>query len=53
MCLCDSLGQANLRAIQNVARKVLSYKALAYYSSASDEEIGEFIYKCVASVRSF
>ncbi|KAI0735321.1 FMN-dependent dehydrogenase-domain-containing protein [Earliella scabrosa] len=25
--------------IENVARKVLSYKALAYYSSASDEEI--------------
>lgn len=28
---------------QDVARKVMSYKALAYYSSASDEEISEFL----------
>lgn len=28
--------------IQNVARKVLSYKAFAYYASASDDEISRF-----------
>lgn len=29
----------NLLDIENVARKVLSYKALAYYSSATDDEV--------------
>ncbi|KAI0068414.1 hypothetical protein BV25DRAFT_1867388 [Artomyces pyxidatus] len=29
----------NLRDMENVARQVLSYKALAYYSSAADDEI--------------
>jgi len=27
---------------QNVAKHVLSHKALAYYASASDDEISEF-----------
>lgn len=30
--------------LQNVARKVLSYKALAYYSSATDDEICKFFF---------
>jgi hypothetical protein len=30
-------------AIQSVARQVLSHKALSYYASASDGEIGAFV----------
>lgn len=32
----------SLRDIEHVARKVLSHKALAYYSSATDDEISAF-----------
>lgn len=32
----------SLHDIEKVARKVLSHKALAYYSSATDDEISTF-----------